>query len=520
MADLLYFSRDTKVILQKGSDRWELPVLDGFSFSQATNTSEITLAEMAAPGATGTVRRGKAMFNDSLAPAEWSFSTYVRPFKSAGNGTGAASGTTDHHAVEELLWAAFVGDAAKTSSAAAGSVTAIVNASGSGSTVLPAATAETDAASAVASKFPTANSGVITVDMQTATDGDGEGATIRFTLTRSTSNSKEIITTTIADTGSTSIVEGGRGYGNTDELFVSAEDFAEAIAATAGVTATKTEILTIMSTDITVDLTTTGAGDSGVDFTGFTRNAGNTTIDFNSSNKAELGEFDIFFIMGGAASTTNTVYKIEGCCVNEASIDFDIEGIATINWSGFGKLITEQGSTTPSATVTEGASSTSNFIRNRLTSLTLTGSGTSPYAASYDVVLTGGNITFSNNITFLTPETLGVVNTPLGHVTGTRSITGNFTCYLDNEDDTKSADLFEDLIEDTDAITNSFGLTFKIGGESSTAPQLHVTMPNCHLEIPTHAIDDIISLETNFHALPSALENTDEATLKYIGQTL
>ena len=64
MADLLYFSRDTKVILQKGSDRWELPVLDGFSFSQATNTSEITLQEMAAPGASSTVRRGKAMFND------------------------------------------------------------------------------------------------------------------------------------------------------------------------------------------------------------------------------------------------------------------------------------------------------------------------------------------------------------------------------------------------------------------------------------------------------------------------
>ena len=51
-------------------------------------------------------------------------------------------------------------------------------------------------------------------------------------------------------------------------------------------------------------------------------------------------------------------------------------------------------------------------------------------ASSYSLTLTGGNVTISNNMTFLTPETLGVVNQPLGHVTGTRSVSGNFTCYL------------------------------------------------------------------------------------------
>jgi hypothetical protein len=515
MADLLYFSRDTKVILQKGSDRWELPVLDGFSFSQATNTSEITLQEMAAPGASGTVRRGKAMFNDSLAPAEWNFSTYIRPFKSAGNGAGAASAVTDHHAVEELLWAAFVGDANYTNSNASGAVTN-VTVSG-GSTDLPSTTA-TGSEATVAQKIRSDN-GAITVQCQTQSNGGGSGALIEFTLTRSGTGTNTVIATTIASATS-SIIEGGRGYDATDVLQISKEVFAAAVAADGQVTATVTELLTIFDEDIVVDLGSVGAGDAAQDFTGFTRNAGDTTIDFDSSNKATLAEFDIFFIMGARQSTDNTVYKIEGCCVNEATINFDIEGIAQIDWSGFGKLITEQGTTTPAATVTEGTTATSNFIRNRLTSLTLNGSGTSPYAASYDVVLTGGNITFSNNMTFLTPDTLGVVNQPIGHVTGTRSITGNFTCYLDNEDATKSGELFEDLIEDTDATTNSFGLTFKIGGEVSTAPQLHVTMPTCHLEIPTHSIEDIISLETNFHALPSTLEGTNEATLKYIGQTL
>ena len=32
MADQLYFSRDSKVFIKKGSHVWEMPVLDGFSF--------------------------------------------------------------------------------------------------------------------------------------------------------------------------------------------------------------------------------------------------------------------------------------------------------------------------------------------------------------------------------------------------------------------------------------------------------------------------------------------------------
>jgi len=42
----LYFSRDVKVYVQTGTAIWEVPVLDGFSFSQATNSVEVTLNEM------------------------------------------------------------------------------------------------------------------------------------------------------------------------------------------------------------------------------------------------------------------------------------------------------------------------------------------------------------------------------------------------------------------------------------------------------------------------------------------
>jgi len=42
-------------------------------------------------------------------------------------------------------------------------------------------------------------------------------------------------------------------------------------------------------------------------------------------------------------------------------------------------------------------------------------------------------------------------------------------------------------------------------------------MPSCHLEVPTHSIDDVISLEVTFHALGTDIESTDELAIKYVG---
>ena len=61
--------------------------------------------------------------------------------------------------------------------------------------------------------------------------------------------------------------------------------------------------------------------------------------------------------------------------------------------------------------------------------------GSDELQASYSVTLTGGNITVSNNISYITPEELGIVNVPIGHVTGTRAISGSFTCYLTEDTD-------------------------------------------------------------------------------------
>lgn len=423
MAQQLYFSRDTKMFLEFDSFVWEIPVLDGFSFSQATNSSEITLNEM--ESSAGVSRRGRRAFNDSLAPGEWSFSTYVRPFTAAGasQGTGSADAAAEVHAVEEVLWALMAG-----------------------------------------------------ADNYTSSKYD---------------------------------------KGGTDVLVPAGSEM---------------------------------------------------NINFDSSNVAQLSTFNLYFVLGNA---NRTVMKLEGCVVGEASLDFDIDGIATIAWSGNAANVLDFTGSTIEATsapafdantkdgseiavgdvfldtdnghklqivtvkpgsgtvslgsyVNEAITTTTNFIRNRLTVLTVTpttrdpdSDGTPELETNYSLTLTGGNVTISNNITFITPEEIGTVNVPIGHVTGTRSVSGSFTCYLTEDTSTANAsrDFFEDLRAITNVVTNSFALVFKVGGASGTG--LELNMATSHVEIPTHSIEDVISLETNFQALPSTIDGTNELTLKY-----
>ena len=101
----LQFTRNANVYVQltdgaptpNNVQSWKLAVLDGFSFSQAINSSEITINE-----AGSTSRRARLLFNDSLAPVEWSMSTYARPFLDT-TGDGKA------HSPEEALWAMLLG---------------------------------------------------------------------------------------------------------------------------------------------------------------------------------------------------------------------------------------------------------------------------------------------------------------------------------------------------------------------------------------------------------------------------
>jgi hypothetical protein len=204
-----------------------------------------------------------------------------------------------------------------------------------------------------------------------------------------------------------------------------------------------------------------------------------------------------------------------------------------IDWSGNAATLT----TVPSfnaaygqsgiTVITEGVLDTDNFIRNKLTALELVANdiGTMrtafPGASAngvYNITLTGGSITLSNNITFLTPETLGIVNIPIGHITGNKSISGNFTAYVDSGVAGDSGSLFDAAtsVAARSIVTTSFATTFKIGGTAGV-PRMEISLPTAHLALPSIQSEDVIAIDVAFEGLPSTITTNDEATITYVG---
>lgn len=72
---------------------WQIPVLDGYTFSADTETEEITISEAGVAPV-----RGQQVFNTSIQPVNWSFSSYLRPRYEG----GAVKGDS----VDRVLWEA------------------------------------------------------------------------------------------------------------------------------------------------------------------------------------------------------------------------------------------------------------------------------------------------------------------------------------------------------------------------------------------------------------------------------
>jgi hypothetical protein len=373
----LQFTRNATVYVElvDGSgthvEAWKLSVLDGFSFTQSINSSEITISE-----AGTTSRRARLLFNDSLAPVEWSMSTYARPIVSS----------SVVHMPEEPLWG---------------------------------------------------------------------------------------------------MLMGSDSYNPATGVFYNSVIGAE--------NATNANVNTPAATT--------------------------NTFDFSASNVSSFGDrWNIYFSFEDGSNIQ--VYKLDSSVVNSCSVDFDIDGIATIQWSGFAKTLTDSGTSVPSdltGAQAIGITETTNFIRNRISTVTLSRTDVSPDDV-YNLVLTGGSFSIENNVSYLTPEELGIVNAPLANITGARSISGSMTCYLDNDQsNSKSGELFADLVSDTTTVRNVFDMSINIGGETADTPRIAFDLPTAHLEIPTINVEDLLTLEINFHGQVASgnVDNTDEATIIY-----
>lgn len=260
-----------------------------------------------------------------------------------------------------------------------------------------------------------------------------------------------------------------------------------------------------------------------------------------NSNKHQLQRFGLIVIIDTAC------FLIDDCVLNTATIDFGIDAIASIQWAGQAKAIRQVEApnlTTAAGTFTGGdailASQTyaqkitgAAFIANKLSVVQVRKGIGGSSGNYYNLPLTGGNITISNNVSYLTPALLGQVNQPVTYFAGTRAISGSLTAYLRSGSASGSADtdnattgrrqtaqLLGDLLTDSATdVDPAFYMKISIGGTSAN-DRVELEMPGVVLTIPTIATEQVISTTINFTAQGTTggefkLEQTNELNVKY-----
>jgi hypothetical protein len=228
---------------------------------------------------------------------------------------------------------------------------------------------------------------------------------------------------------------------------------------------------------------------------------GSASLNFSQSQAHTLAPFALIF------KVDNTYYKINNCAVNQAEIQFGLDQIAMVNWSGFGTTVAEISDTQGLADLATVAPAdvSANFITNKLTTVTLnsniSGDGSTGGSVSYSLPITGGSLTIVNNLTYLTPEILGIVNSSIGYFTGTRGMNGNVTAYLrTGTGGTHTGTLLNDILASVDTSPETkFNMTIEVGGKSN-ATRVELQMPAVQIQVPTIDIQDVVSTTINFTA--------------------
>ena len=250
---------------------------------------------------------------------------------------------------------------------------------------------------------------------------------------------------------------------------------------------------------------------------GWTKTAGGptpySTVAFGNSNAHQLQAFGLIIRF------EDVTYVIDNCAIDSATIDFGLDAIASISWAGKGTTMRQvatavaidgsgnfTGGLTGAAKTKDTAAA---YIANKLSTLTLAAAAFGGLSAkSYTLALTGGSLTINNNLTYLTPANLGVVNQPITYFTGTRAVTATVTAYLKTGTNETST-LLKDMLAASSASTeNKFAAEISLGGATNTT-KVVLSLPTAQLTIPSITSEQIIATSINMTAQGDTSGNYD-----------
>lgn len=262
---------------------------------------------------------------------------------------------------------------------------------------------------------------------------------------------------------------------------------------------------------------------------GGTGTAPYSVVEFDNSGKNQMVKFGVIITVDASS------YVIDNCVLDQASIDFGLDAIATIAWTARGSTLrsvdiaaTKASPVVFSGTYFSGGTNqakakvtTAPFLANKLSQITITSNISGTAGTTYDLALTGGNITFSNNVTYLTPANLATVNKPFTYFTGTRAVSGSVNCYLRTGGTNRSAQLLADMLTGSATdVEPDFQIELNIGGNSSAATRVNLLLPACVLTIPAINTEQVVSSTINFTAQgysgsDFAIDQNNEAKITY-----
>jgi hypothetical protein len=460
------------------SNTQEIQVLDGFTFSQNTNQDTVTISE-----AGGAPVRGQRSFNTSLAPVDFSMSTYVRPSKSG----------SVVNAEESVLWNALMG---------VNNIESAITVNGSSLTF---AYTFTDISSTV-----TATTGSLVISGMTG-------------ITLDAANSQ-----TAPNIGDTIVFNGFTAPTAKLEFFNAPAKIVGFTTGTGGSAITYTTTGTAVSTTATsltvefanpaIDTTLVVSGVTATSLKFYKSSWASASSSYSlvssaSSNFNQLQKFGLIFVVDSVA------YAVDNAALNQATIDFGLDAIAMIAWTGQATALRQVATTLTNLTFSgdftgsaNAKNTSANYITNKLSTVTLKSVkaiGSAAAGTAYDVALTGGSLTINNNISYITPANLGVVNSPVVYYTGTRAISGSLNAYLKTGTGiTSTGKLLADMLAAASTtIEPMISLSLAIGGSSNTV-KVVLDMPSSTISIPTVDVQQVISTVINFTAQGSSLSAT------------
>jgi hypothetical protein len=453
------------------TNTFEVKVLDGYSFSQDASTQEVGVNEAGTSPVRGTLG-----FNTALNPVDVSFSTYVRAYVNPSDLDGTVANSAD--CIERPLWASAMGTQASwDTSIVTPAVGEIFEAQSATALTLGLGSSNNNELLNLYLYFVLENTTYVVQDFTTSTaevDFSIDGiAAINWSGFGSRLNENESVHARITDTG------------DANYLTSSLDSTGDYLGVPATTTATflRNKLSTIELKDNSIETVPTLDNDA-IAVGGVVGQLINLTATLTADDQAAL--------IGGRANNIN----------------------ASSTENPYATIV----ATTASTVTVSAAEDISAWVATDIVDYY---AATEHAGVIYSIPVTGATLTLENNMSYLTPEELAIVNLPLAGFAGNRIISGTFTAYL-NTGASGTGGILQDLLAKIEEVSNDFELKFHMGGSATDTPRVDFVIAHAQISVPSTSVEDIISTEITFTGKPwdstndvASFEDTNELLITY-----